>query len=233
MIDVPPCGFVRGHEESKMTTPTTFSWILSMTTPRHSPKTKYKYEHDPYAVIPTDLDNWTRHWRSTFDIESAKVNQEPPSPSHISLESSENCHHSHIFDFLKGDLILLGGFYGSHLVNKHTQSREWLSMELLLGLKHSSHVHLPLQEEIIESTLVPDGIMTKIGLFDICSVLVKELKSWQACSKGVFRFHEFAYDWRREGQCSATQLLKFMESIYESNGHEPMTLVARNFFCVF
>ena len=34
----------------------------------------------------------------------------------------------HRFDFLKGDLILLGGFYGSELRNKSDNSYYWRSL---------------------------------------------------------------------------------------------------------
>ena len=176
-----------------------------------SPSLPFFNQQDP----TTNLNAWTSYW--------TQESQEP-------LPSTQlPCGHAHAFSFLKGDLVLMGGFYGSHLKNTTTQIRDWLSMELILGIK-KGNVSLPLDLLLgKELDHVPDGILSRIGPVDVCSRLVKELVDWEQCAQGSFRFHQFSYDWRRDGQTLSRDLESFLESIYRQNGQQPISILARTF----
>ncbi|KAI9207796.1 uncharacterized protein BJ171DRAFT_255374 [Polychytrium aggregatum] len=151
-------------------------------------------------------------------------------PTHLKVDtmtSPEPINH-HFFDFLKGDLIVLGGFYGSFLKNKHTEHRSWLTMEAVLSWG-APGIKLPLSfDEVENDAHVPSGILDRFGPLNVCVELLRELRGWESRSKGTFRLHTFAYDWRREGQYASKQLEKFMENIYEKNGRQPIMVVAHS-----
>ena len=90
------------------------------------------------------------------------------------------------FGFLQGDAVLMGGYYGSHLKDQGGEL-EWLSIDIILGLKKCC-----LSEE---KKLLASGVIDKIGPFDVCSLLIRELSSFAEKSSGGFRLHQYGYDW--------------------------------------
>ncbi|KAJ3043446.1 hypothetical protein HDV00_005144 [Rhizophlyctis rosea] len=136
-------------------------------------------------------------------------------------------HTSHQFDFLSGDVVLIGGMYGSFLSHKETGRQVWLSTDAILNWV-TPNVHLPLDLGFGEDDeLVPSGIFDRVGMINVCANLTRELNAWQQCSEGKFRYHPFAYDWRREPQYASNQLEAFIENLYHLNGGQKITVIAR------
>jgi hypothetical protein len=93
------------------------------------------------------------------------------------------------FGFLKGDLVVMGGYYGSHLQDEKGDM-EWLSMDIVLGLKKCC-----LSSFTEKKQLSAGGVLAKIGPLDVCSILIRELSSYAEKSGGDFRLHQYGYDW--------------------------------------
>jgi hypothetical protein len=179
---------------------------------------------EPFLVTDSrDLVSWTGWWKGL--LSSSRGGEESssaqrPQPKHNSR-----------FSFLTGDLILMGGFYGSYLKNSLTDARDWLSLDVLLGFKNTN-ISLPL-DLLLEKDALPhmaESMLERIGLIDLCSLFVRELRAWEAESQGSFRFSQFAYDWRQDGQSAAQELIDFVEKKVAANGGKPVTIVARKLF---
>ncbi|KAJ3023288.1 hypothetical protein HKX48_003739 [Thoreauomyces humboldtii] len=135
------------------------------------------------------------------------------------------CGHRHIFDFLDGDVVVLGGMYGSFLSEKGTGKKVWLTMDSLLGF---ASVDVGLRLDGVDDRLEPSGIFERLGPINVCADLCSEFRSQEGCSNGTFRFHPFAYDWRREPDVSSVALEKHLEGIYAQNGSRPITVLAHS-----
>ncbi|KAI8825168.1 Alpha/Beta hydrolase protein [Fimicolochytrium jonesii] len=72
------------------------------------------------------------------------------------------------------------------------------------------------------------SILDRIGPINVCADLVREFKAQEACSNGQFRFHPFAYDWRKEPESSSTALEAFLTDIYAKNGGQKITVIAHS-----
>ncbi|KAJ3155746.1 hypothetical protein HDU86_004215 [Geranomyces michiganensis] len=135
------------------------------------------------------------------------------------------CGHRHPFHFLEGDLVLLGGMYGSFLADKKTGQTAWLSTDHLFGF---AKVNVGLSLEDVDDSLVPAGVLDRIGPINICADLCREFTAQSECSNGKFRFSPFGYDWRRDPGHSAKALERHLEEIYARNGGNPIVVVAHS-----
>ena len=127
-------------------------------------------------------------------------------------DSCSQCGRSHAFRGLTGNVVLVGGFYGSHLKHIETNTIMLESFkdlfkreEGILSWQETEETnHIPHQcvlcfilflgtcaVTLIQPNTISIRIIEKFGLFDLCSRLVHEMKSWQDCSQGTFRFHPF------------------------------------------
>ncbi|KAJ3283031.1 hypothetical protein HK104_010583 [Borealophlyctis nickersoniae] len=141
------------------------------------------------------------------------------------IRGTHPCGHRHPFHFVKGDVVVLGGMYGSFLSHKETGARGWLSMDAILNWGAPADVQLPLDLPYgADDQYIASGIFDRVGMINVCGDLMRELTAWQECSKGEFRFHPFAYDWRREPQYASEQLERFLKKIYEENGGQKITV---------
>lgn len=104
----------------------------------------------------------------------------------FNLLHSETLKSTAKFMSCKGDLVVMGGYYGSHLVDQGGESG-WLSMDIVLGLKKCC-----LTSDV---KWKPNGVLDKIGPLDVCSLLIKGLSSYAEISNGQFRLHKYGYDW--------------------------------------
>ena len=187
---------------------------------------------EPFLTTPdsTHLASWTTWWKALLLPSSSTAKE----PRDASAETQTPSPHKSRFSFLSGDLVLMGGFYGSYLKNATTSIRDWLTLDVLLGFK-STNIALPLDVLLEKNDMkhVADTMLERIGLIDLCSQLVRELKSWEIESRGSFRFDQFAYDWRQDGQTAAQELIECVEKKFLLNGGKPVTIVARKLLFFF
>ncbi|KAJ3175626.1 hypothetical protein HDU87_006124 [Geranomyces variabilis] len=191
--------------------PSMFSKASSAAPAETDPQQNHDRDPSPDASAGTAAASaWKKAWSSLTSLNTRHLRP---------------CGHRHPFHFLEGDLVLLGGMYGSFLADKKTGQTAWLTTDHLFGF---TSVDVGLSLDDVDDRLVPAGVLDRIGPINICADLVREFTAQAACSDGKFRFSPFGYDWRRDPEHSAKALEAHLEEIYTRNGGRPITVVAHS-----
>ncbi|GKZ20185.1 hypothetical protein AbraIFM66951_008447 [Aspergillus brasiliensis] len=117
---------------------------------------------------------------------------------------------------MTGDVVVLGGYRGSVLRSaKPPQRQLWVPMKVGLNLrKVDLEVGLnPEDEERMEETIIPSGVLSHVGPVDICRRLMKRLQKCPNAVNGDLRVHDYGYDWRLSPHLLAKRLVKFLEGL--------------------
>ncbi|EAU34787.1 conserved hypothetical protein [Aspergillus terreus NIH2624] len=117
---------------------------------------------------------------------------------------------------LTGDVVIMGGYRGSVLRSaKPPQRQLWVPMKVGLNLrKVDLEVGLnPEDEERMEETIIPSGVLSHVGPVDICRRLMKRLQKCDNAVKGDLRVHNYGYDWRLSPHLLSKRLIKFLEGL--------------------
>lgn len=115
-----------------------------------------------------------------------------------------------------GDLVILGGYRGSVLRSAQPPHRQlWVPVKVGLNLrKVDLEVGLTREdEERMEETIIPSGILSHIGPIDICRRLLKHMRKCPNTRDNKLRVHDWGYDWRLSPDLSSARLIKFLESL--------------------
>ncbi|PLB54220.1 hypothetical protein P170DRAFT_373000 [Aspergillus steynii IBT 23096] len=117
---------------------------------------------------------------------------------------------------LKGDVVVMGGYRGSILRSaKPPQRQLWVPMKVGLNLrKVDLEVGLnPEDEERMEESIIPSGVLSHIGPVDICRRLLKRLQKCDNAMNGDLRVWDYGYDWRLSPHLLSRRLIKFLEGL--------------------
>ncbi|KAL4979600.1 hypothetical protein BDW66DRAFT_126792 [Aspergillus desertorum] len=117
---------------------------------------------------------------------------------------------------LTGDVVVMGGYRGSILRSaKPPQRQLWVPMKVGLNLrKVDLEVGLkPEDEERMEETIIPDGVLSHIGPVDICRRLLKRLQKCDNAARGDLRVHNYGYDWRLSPHLLSRRLISYLEGL--------------------
>ncbi|KAA8642093.1 hypothetical protein EYZ11_001192 [Aspergillus tanneri] len=117
---------------------------------------------------------------------------------------------------LTGDVVVMGGYRGSVLRSaKPPQRQLWVPMKVGLNLRRVDlEVGLnPEDEERMEETIIPSGVLSHIGPVDICRRLLKRLQKCENAVKGDLRVWDYGYDWRLSPHLLSRRLIKFLEGL--------------------
>ncbi|RHZ67943.1 uncharacterized protein CDV56_109096 [Aspergillus thermomutatus] len=117
---------------------------------------------------------------------------------------------------LTGDVVILGGYRGSVLRSaKPPQRQLWVPMKVGLNLrKVDLEVGLnPEDEERMEETIIPSGVLSHVGPVDICRRLMKRLQKCDNAVNGKLRVWDYGYDWRLSPHLLSKKLIKFLEGL--------------------
>ncbi|KAJ5872161.1 uncharacterized protein N7529_004514 [Penicillium soppii] len=142
-----------------------------------------------------------------------------PKPSHPILNEA--------MDELTGDVVILGGYRGSILRSAKPPHRQlWVPMKVGLNLrKVDLEVGLdPEDEERMEETIIPSGVLSHVGPVDVCRRLMKRLRKSDNALRGDLRVHDYGYDWRLSPELLSRRLITFLESLpcnQQSSSGEP------------
>ncbi|CAG8121478.1 unnamed protein product [Penicillium olsonii] len=131
-----------------------------------------------------------------------------PDPTHPILEEA--------MAELTGDVVILGGYRGSILRSaKPPQRQLWVPMKVGLNLrKVDLEVGLnPEDEERMEETIIPSGVLSHVGPVDVCRRLMKRLRKSDNAMRGDMRVHDYGYDWRLSPELLSRRLIAFLESL--------------------
>ncbi|KAJ5782381.1 hypothetical protein N7457_004155 [Penicillium paradoxum] len=117
---------------------------------------------------------------------------------------------------LTGDVVILGGYRGSILRSAKPPHRQlWVPMKVGLNLrKVDLEVGLnPEDEERMEETIIPSGVLSHVGPVDVCRRLMKRLRKSENALRGDLRVHDYGYDWRLSPELLSRRLIAFLESL--------------------
>lgn len=155
----------------------------------------------PHHAQHTPLKN-LRSGKKAVDVESPQQRAHPVLSQALSK--------------LTGDVVLLGGYRGSILRSAQPPHRQlWVPIKVGLNLrKVDLEVGLTREdEERMEQTIIPSGVLSHIGPIDICRRLLKHLRKCPNTRENKLRVHEWGYDWRLSPDLLSQRLIKFLESL--------------------
>ncbi|KAH0538429.1 hypothetical protein FGG08_004977 [Glutinoglossum americanum] len=127
-----------------------------------------------------------------------------------------NCRLLNALDKLTGDVVVMGGYRGSRLRSaKPPHRRVWIPIKVGLNLRRVDlEVGLnPEDEENMEDTIVPEGMLTHIGPVDISRRLLKRLRQCENALNGSLRVWDYGYDWRLSPHLLSKKLTRFIEDL--------------------
>lgn len=117
---------------------------------------------------------------------------------------------------LTGDVVVMGGYRGSILRSAKPPHRQlWVPMKVGLNLrKVDLEVGLTREdEERMEESIIPDGVLSHVGPVDICRRLQKRLQKCENTIRGDLRVHDYGYDWRLSPHLLSKRLIKYLEGL--------------------
>lgn len=151
---------------------------------------------------------------------SANINEILPDFIHSRKEKP----YESVFNDIKGNIVVLGGYRGSILRDAKTRKRVWIPLKAGFNLTKINLLLGPNKEDEIRASkfIYPDGVLKNIGPIDICKRLIKRLQS-----NPETNCKEFGYDWRLNLGLVTQQLEKLLQENYDKTG-EPTIVIAHS-----
>lgn len=119
-------------------------------------------------------------------------------------------------DQLTGDIVIMGGYRGSVLRSAKPPHRQlWVPVKVGLNIrKVNLQVGLsPEDEESMEDSIIPSGMLSHIGPVDMGRRLLKRLHACANSQQKKLRVHNYGYDWRLSPQLLSQKLVAFLEGL--------------------
>lgn len=129
-----------------------------------------------------------------------------------------------VLEHLTGDLVILGGYRGSILRSAEPPHRQlWVPMKVGLKVrKVNLEVGLnPEDEENMEQSIIPSGMLKNIGPVDISKRLFKRVRECENARSGKLRIHDYGYDWRLSPHLLSRKLIEFLRKLPSNQGEDP------------
>lgn len=117
---------------------------------------------------------------------------------------------------LTGDVVILGGYRGSVLRSADPPNRQlWIPVKVGLNIrKVNMEVGLDRDdEERMEETIIPSGMLKHIGPVDISRRLFKRLQASKNAIEGRLRIWDYGYDWRLSPYLLSRQLEAYLDKL--------------------
>ena len=116
---------------------------------------------------------------------------------------------------LTGDIVIMGGYRGSVLRSTRTNRQVWVPVKVGLNIrKVNLEVGLdPEDEERMEETIYPSGMLKNIGPVDISKKLFRRLRECDNGRAGRLRVWDYGYDWRLSPHLLSRRLNAFLEKL--------------------
>lgn len=118
---------------------------------------------------------------------------------------------------LTGDVVIMGGYRGSHLRStEFPYRRVWeppltatvnlKKIDLEVGLDDEDEASMP-------QRIVSDSMLTQLGPIDISRRLIKRMEASQNAQDGKLRVHNYGYDWRLSPHICSQNLINFLQRL--------------------
>lgn len=126
-------------------------------------------------------------------------------------------------EMLTGDVVVMGGYRGSILRSTKTNRQIWVPVKVGLNIrKVDLEVGLePEDEETMEETVYPSGMLTHIGPVDISRRLFKRLRMCKNAKSGRLRVWDYGWDWRLSPHILSRKLIAYLEQLPSSRADKP------------
>lgn len=118
-------------------------------------------------------------------------------------------------EHLTGDIVIMGGYRGSVLRSTKTKRQVWVPVKVGLNIrKVNLEVGLnPEDEERMEETIYPSGMLQNIGPVDISRKLFKRLRECENAKNGTLRIWDYGWDWRLSPHLLSRKLIAYLEKL--------------------
>lgn len=129
-----------------------------------------------------------------------------------------------VLDDLTGDVVILGGYRGSVLRSAQPPHHQlWAPVKLGFNMR-KANLEVGLEdedEEHMEESIIPSGMLQNIGPIDISRRLFKRLRACRNARAGKLRVWDFGYDWRLAPSRSSLRLQKFLDGLPSNQSEVP------------
>lgn len=121
-----------------------------------------------------------------------------------------------VIEDLTGDIVVMGGLRGSVLRFAEPPHQQcWAPVKLGFNMRK---VNLEVglgddDEERMEESIIPSGMLSHIGPIDISRKLLKKLRSCENARTGKLRIWDYGYDWRLSPHLLSRKLREFLETL--------------------
>ncbi|PNP81937.1 hypothetical protein FNYG_04963 [Fusarium nygamai] len=121
-----------------------------------------------------------------------------------------------VLESLTGDLVIMGGYRGSVLRSAEPPHQQvWAPVKLGLNMR-KVNLEVGLEdedEERMEETIKPDGMLKHIGPVDVSRKLIKRLRSCDNARSGKLRIWDYGYDWRLSPHLLSRKLQEYLQKL--------------------
>lgn len=135
-------------------------------------------------------------------------------PGSISKDSSTAL--DRVLEELTGDVVIMGGYRGSILRSAESPYQQlWAPVKLGLNMR-KANLEVGLEdedEERMEESIIPSGMLQHIGPIDISRKLIKKMRSCENARSGKLRVWEYGYDWRLSPPLLSRKLQQFLQKL--------------------
>ncbi|KAL6850979.1 hypothetical protein ACO1O0_008105 [Amphichorda felina] len=117
---------------------------------------------------------------------------------------------------LTGDIVVMGGLRGSVLRFAEPPHQQcWAPVKLGFNMR-KVNLEVGLEdedEERMEESIIPSGMLSHIGPIDISRKLLKKLRNCENSRTGKLRVWDYGYDWRLSPHLLSRKLREFLETL--------------------
>lgn len=129
-----------------------------------------------------------------------------------------------VLEELTGDVVIMGGYRGSILRSAEAPHQQlWAPVKLGLNMR-KANLEVGLEdedEERMEETIIPSGMLTHIGPIDISRKFIKRLQSCDNARAGKLRVWNYGYDWRLSPHLLSRKLQEFLQKLPSNQPGNP------------
>lgn len=169
--------------------------------------------------IPSTLSLRSPLKKTEFTVEETRRDQ--PRSESLSTPKGPIDPLDSVLESLTGDLVIMGGYRGSVLRSAEAPHRQlWVPIKVGLNVrKVNLEVGLnPEDEERMEESIIPSGMLKNIGPIDISRRLFKRIRECENARSGKLRVHDYGYDWRLSPHLLSKKLVEFLRTLPSNQG---------------
>ncbi|KAF5017944.1 hypothetical protein F66182_10091 [Fusarium sp. NRRL 66182] len=167
--------------------------------------------------------------RSTHSLVTSHSPDASPNHSHLSRDvdaasKDGSAVLDRVLDSLTGDLVIMGGYRGSILRSAEAPHQQvWAPVKLGLNMR-KVNLEVGLEdedEERMEETIKPDGMLKHIGPVDVSRKFIKKLRSCDNARSGKLRIWDYGYDWRLSPHLLSRKLQEYLQKLPSNQPGSP------------